>query len=96
MGTLVGLIALGGLAFFGLLAYLAHLRAESRKAVVGGLRDRVAALERENGQLRGLITTLRFDALRHEREEPLLAHQVENRITTHPLFQDQLEKELEP
>jgi hypothetical protein len=96
MGTLVGLVALCGLALTGLLAYLAYLRTESRKAVVAELRDRVAALETENGQLRGLITTLHLDALRRGNQEPLLANQIENRITTHPLFHEQFTKELGP
>jgi N-formylglutamate amidohydrolase len=96
MGNLVVLVVFGGISLTGLLAYLAHLRAETRRAAVAALRDEATALSRDNTQLRELITALRLDAARHARQEPLLANQVENRITTHPLFHEQLAKELEP
>jgi hypothetical protein len=96
MRAVVFLVALGGMALTGLLAYLAYLRAGTKRAAAAALRGRVAALERENVQLRELVTALRIDALRMGRDEPILANQVENRITTHPLFREQISRELEP
>jgi len=72
---------------------LRYKRAEARKAAVTQLTAEELKLSGEVDGYRQLVLALYHDAIRRERDEPLLAGQITNRITTHPHFKELLKEQ---
>ncbi len=75
-------------------AIMLYRRADARKKTVTELKGKVTTLEASDASLRTLVLAVYHDAVRHEGDAPMLAREIETRVSTHPQFKELLKEDL--